>query len=326
VARAIKEGLVKREDLFIVSKLWQTFHEKERVEPACRKSLEDWGLEYFDLYLIHFPVGLKYVDPSVRYPPGWHVDDAGTQVVWSNATTQETWVAMEGLVAKKLTKSIGISNFQSQLIYDLLRYAKIRPATLQVELHPYLTQRDLVKLAKHEGIALTAYSSFGPASFREFNWEHATKLQPLVEDPTIKELAKKYNKEPSQILLRWATQQGIAVIPKTSRQEILPQNLDVVGWNIDEADLDKISAYDRGLKFNMPTNVRGSRPFILGRNANLGCPLVLPGCSPLDLWLSHRMSDIGISVWGNACWLLGDPEPHFGLWLRRQTFMVLSAA
>jgi D-xylose reductase len=255
VARAIKEGIVKREDLFIVSKLWQTFHEKERVEPACRKSLEDWGLEYFDLYLIHFPAALKYVDPSVRYPPGWHVDDAGTKIEWSNATTQETWTAMEGLVAKKLTKSIGISNFQAQLIYDLLRYAKIRPATLQIELHPYLTQRPLVKLCKQEGIALTAYSSFGPASFREFNWDHATKLQPLVEDPQIQELAKKYNKEPSQVLLRWATQQGIAVIPKTSRQEYLAKNLDVVGWNIDEADIEKINSYDRGLKFNKPTNV-----------------------------------------------------------------------
>lgn len=71
VARAIKDGLVKREELFIVSKLWNTFHDKERVEPICKKQLADWGIDYFDLYIVHFPVALEYVDPSVRYPPGW---------------------------------------------------------------------------------------------------------------------------------------------------------------------------------------------------------------------------------------------------------------
>lgn len=71
VARAIKEGIVKREELFIVSKLWNTFHDKERVEPICKKQLADWGIDYFDLYIVHFPVALEYVDPSVRYPPGW---------------------------------------------------------------------------------------------------------------------------------------------------------------------------------------------------------------------------------------------------------------
>jgi D-xylose reductase len=254
VARAIKEGIVKREDLFIVSKLWQTFHEKDRVPEACEKSLKDWGLEYFDLYLIHFPVALEYVDPKVRYPPGWQVDGKD-KICWSKATIQETWTAMEGLVEKGLTKSIGVSNFQAQLIYDLLRYAKIRPATLQVELHPYLTQRDLHKLAKQEGIALTAYSSFGPASFVGFNMEHALALKPLIEDPSINDLAKKYNKKPAQILLRWATQQGIAVIPKTTRPRIMAENLDILEWNLEQADLDRITAFDRGIRFNQPTNV-----------------------------------------------------------------------
>lgn len=252
VARAISEGLVKREELFIVSKLWNTFHDGERVEPIVRKQLADWGVEYFDLYLIHFPVALEYVDPSVRYPPGWHYE--GDEIRPSKATIQETWTAMEGLVGAGLAKSIGISNFQAQLIYDLLRYAKIRPATLQIEHHPYLVQQELLNLAKREGIAVTAYSSFGPASFLEFNMQHAVKLQPLIEDDTIKSIAAKYNRDPSQVLLRWATQRGLAIIPKSTRPALMASNLGSIEFDLSEEDIAKISSFNRGIRFNQPSN------------------------------------------------------------------------
>ncbi|KAK4116221.1 Aldo/keto reductase [Canariomyces notabilis] len=253
VARAIQEGLVKREELFIVSKLWNTFHDGDRVEPIVRKQLADWGLDYFDLYLIHFPVALEYVDPSVRYPPGWHYDGK-SEIRPSKATIQETWTAMESLVDKGLSKSIGISNFQGQLIYDMLRYARIRPATLQIEHHPYLVQEELIKLAKREGIAVTAYSSFGPASFLEFNMKHATAMTPLIEDEKIKAIAAKYNRPPSEILLRWATQRGLAIIPKTTREEIMKSNLRSVEFDLSQEDIDAISAFDRGIRFNQPSN------------------------------------------------------------------------
>ncbi|KAK0657293.1 NADP-dependent oxidoreductase domain-containing protein [Cercophora newfieldiana] len=252
VARAIADGLVKREELFIVSKLWNTFHDGERVEPIVRKQLADWGLEYFDLYLIHFPVALEYVDPAVRYPPGWHYE--GDEIRPSKATIQETWTAMEGLVAAGLSKSIGISNFQAQLIYDLLRYAKIRPATLQIEHHPYLVQQELLNLAKREGIAVTAYSSFGPASFLEFNMQHAVKLTPLIQDDTIKSIAAKYNRDPSQVLLRWATQRGLAIIPKSTRPALISSNLASIEFDLSEEDIAKISAFNRGIRFNQPSN------------------------------------------------------------------------
>jgi D-xylose reductase len=254
VARAIKDGLVKREDLFIVSKLWNTFHDGERVEPIVKKQLADWGLEYFDLYLIHFPVALEYVDPSVRYPPGWQYDGKD-EIRPSKATIQETWTAMESLVNKGLSKSIGISNFQSQLIYDLLRYAKIRPATLQIEHHPYLVQPELLRLAKHEGIAVTAYSSFGPASFLEFNMEHAASIKPLMETDLIQEIAKKHGKSPSQVLLRWATQRGLAIIPKSNRVENMVSNLESIAFDLSEDDIKKISSLDKGIRFNQPSNV-----------------------------------------------------------------------
>jgi D-xylose reductase len=107
---------------------------------------------------MHFPIAQKYVDPKVKYPIGWW--DVDGKVRPSKATIQETWQAMEGLVDRGLTRSIGISNFQGSLIMDLLRYARIRPALLQVEIHPYLTQESLVEFAHKEGINVTAYSSY----------------------------------------------------------------------------------------------------------------------------------------------------------------------
>jgi len=115
-------------------------------------------LSYFDIFYIHFPVALQYVDPKDSYPSGW--TNLEGKVVQSKASIQETWEAMERIHDLGLAKSIGISNFQGALIIDLLRYARIRPAILQVEIHPYLVQEELVELAKAENIAVTAYSSY----------------------------------------------------------------------------------------------------------------------------------------------------------------------
>ncbi|OOF97263.1 hypothetical protein ASPCADRAFT_206081 [Aspergillus carbonarius ITEM 5010] len=250
VARAIKDGLVKREELFIVSKLWNSFHDGDRVEPICRKQLADWGIDYFDLYIVHFPISIKYVDPAVRYPPGW-MSESG-KLEFGKATIQETWTAMETLVDKKLARSIGISNFSAQLVMDLLRYARIRPATLQIEHHPYLTQERLVDYAQKEGLAITAYSSFGPLSFLELDVKNAVDTPPLFEHDIIKGLAAKYGRTPAQVLLRWATQRDIAVIPKSNNPERLRQNLDVTGWDLEKQEVEAIGALDRGLRFNDP--------------------------------------------------------------------------
>ncbi|KAL2813790.1 NADP-dependent oxidoreductase domain-containing protein [Aspergillus cavernicola] len=250
VARAIKEGIVKREDLFIVSKLWNSFHDGDRVEPICRKQLADWGVDYFDLYIVHFPISLKYVDPSVRYPPSWDSEDGKLEL--GKATIQETWTAMESLVDKSLARSIGISNFSAQLLMDLLRYARVRPSTLQIEHHPYLTQTRLVNYAQKEGIAITAYSSFGPLSFIELNVKHAEKTPPLFGHATITTIAKKYGKTPAQVLLRWATQRNVAVIPKSNDPSRLAQNLDVVGFDLEAGELEAISSLDQGIRFNDP--------------------------------------------------------------------------
>ncbi|RKF58043.1 putative NADH-dependent D-xylose reductase xyl1 [Erysiphe neolycopersici] len=257
VARAIKDGLVKREDLFLVSKLWNSFHDYERVEPIARKQLADLQIDYFDLYIVHFPIALKWVDPEVRYPPGFYYDGK-SELQLSNAPIHETWKAMEDLVTKGLSRSIGISNFQGSLILDLLRYAKIRPATLQIEHHPYLLQSTLLQLAESEGIAVTAYSSFGPQSSIELGSQKAKDTPRLFDHETITTLATKYKKTSAQILLRWATQRGISVIPKSNNPDRLKENLDVTGFNMENDDVESISALDRNLRFNNPTDYLGT--------------------------------------------------------------------
>jgi len=258
VARAIKEKLVTRDELFIVSKLWNSFHDHDRVEPICKKQLNDWGIDHFDLYIVHFPISLKYVDPSERYPPGFTYD--GEKVVPGNATIQETWTAMESLVEKGLTRSIGISNFNGQLIMDLLRYAKIVPATLQIEHHPYLTQEGLVKLAQANDMAVTAYSSFGPQSFLELEMQRAKDTPLLFDNKIVQNIADKHDKTPAQILLRWATQRNIAVIPKSNNQSRLQQNLDVTSFNLSKSELEEISGLNQHLRFNDPLNYGVDQP------------------------------------------------------------------
>ncbi|PPQ94399.1 hypothetical protein CVT25_002487 [Psilocybe cyanescens] len=255
VKRAIDEGIVKREDLTIVSKLWNTFHEKERVEPIVRQQLEWWGLEYFDIFYIHFPVALQYVDPKDSYPSGWN--NLEGKVVQSKAPIQETWEAMENLVDLGLAKSIGVSNFQGALLMDLLRYARIRPSILQVEIHPYLTQEAIVEYAQSEGIAVTAYSSLGPASFVELQWDNAKSAVPLSVHPIITSIASNHNKTPAQVVFRWATQRGLLIIPKSNDPKRLQENLESASFDLTNDEVKQISSLNINLRFNNPPNYLG---------------------------------------------------------------------
>jgi len=243
---------VNREDLFITSKLWNTFHAKEHATALAKKQLADWGLDYFDLFLIHFPISLKYVDPEKRYPPEWFGDD-GKTVELQNTPIQETWQALENLVDAELVKNIGVSNMQGSLIIDVFRYARIPPQVLQIEHHPYLTQEPLIKLANTLGLAVTAYSSFGPQSFLELNMGRG--VQSLLEHAVIGSTAEAHGKTAAQVLLRWASQRGIAVIPKSNDQGRLEQNLASTDFNLTEDQLRAISALNEGIRFNDPADI-----------------------------------------------------------------------
>jgi len=250
--RALDEGLVKREEIFITSKVWNTFHAHDHVKQLAKKQLADWGISYFDLFLIHFPISLAYVDPAHRYPPEWFGDDG--KVYTQNTPIRETWEAMEELVDEGLAKDIGLSNFQGALILDVLRYAKKPISALQVEHHPYLTQEALVKLCNDHGIALTGYCSFGPQSWVELNMSKgATSL--LKDNSTINSIVEATGKTHAQVLLRWATQRGVAVIPKSNNHDRLIQNLQCTDFDLSEAQIKEISALNCQLRFNNPVEI-----------------------------------------------------------------------
>ncbi|KAG7099629.1 hypothetical protein E1B28_001457 [Marasmius oreades] len=252
VRRAIADGLVKREDLFITSKLWNTFHAKEHVKPMAEMQLKLWGIDYFDLYLTHFPCSLAYVDPAHRYPPEWWGDDKKT-VTLANVPYQETWTAMEELVDAGVAKNIGVSNTQGSLILDVMKYARYQPQVLQVECHPYLSQDPLVKLAKTLGIAVTAYSSFGPQSYFELGMGEGVTA--LFDQDAVASAAKRLKKSPAQVLLRWATQRGLAVIPKTNNEKRLMENLDCLSFDLTEQERDAINKLNKNIRLNDPADI-----------------------------------------------------------------------
>ncbi|KAH8555651.1 xylose reductase [Umbelopsis sp. PMI_123] len=251
INKAISEGIVKREELFITTKLWNTYHKKEHVREAFNKQLKDLNLEYVDLYLIHFPVPLKHVAIETAYPPEWF-QPGENNVTLDRAPMHECWAEMEKLVEAGLARNIGVSNFNAQLLMDLLTYAKIKPAALQIELHPYLQQNTLVKWVQEQGIQITAYSSFGPASFVSLGVDKALTAAPLLEHDVISNIAKAHHKSNAQVLLRWSVEKGIAVIPKSSSEARMVANHDVLSWSLTEAEMAEIAKLDLNLRFNDP--------------------------------------------------------------------------
>ncbi|KAM0723398.1 hypothetical protein Q7P37_000384 [Cladosporium fusiforme] len=255
IKRAIEEGLVKREEVFVVTKLWNMYHSRQHALVQAKEQNEAWGLGYIDLYLIHFPIALKYVSPEkIRYPAWWQ-DVEHTTVELENVPLRETWEALEEVVDSGIAKSIGISNAQAQTLFDLQTYARHPVSSLQIEHHPYLVQPTLIILAQKMNIAVTAYSSFGPQSFKELPaaFSARTKDIPLLWDvDVVQKAAERSGKTSAQVLLRWATQRGIAVIPKSNNKDRLQQNLEVTDFDLQQDEIEAINALDKGLRFNDP--------------------------------------------------------------------------
>jgi D-xylose reductase len=252
IARALKDGLCSREDLWITSKLWNTFHRKEYVQQACEKSLSDLGLDYFDLYLIHFPIALQYVDINDRYPPEWifNPQDDNPTMELDSVPLSETWAAMESLVENQLARQIGVCNYSAVLLHDLMSYARIKPAMLQIESHPYLTQDALIRTAQSYNIAVTAFSPLGALSY--VSLDMASKGDSVLTETVVIKAAERASVTPAQVVLRWGLQRGTAVIPKTSRPERLVENLSLSGFNLTDEEMDAISALNENRRFNDP--------------------------------------------------------------------------
>lgn len=260
IAAALAEGLCAREDLWVTSKLWNTYHSPEHVRAACERSLSDLGLEQLDLYLVHFPISQRFVPFAERYPPGWFFDPEAAEptVEFSPVPMHETWAAMEALVEAGLTKHIGISNFGTAMIADLLSYATIRPAVLQVESHPYLTQDVLVRYCQEQEIAVTAFSPLGAQSYHAIGMADAGEN--LLDDAPVLAAADAHGKTPAQVLLRWGVQRGTSVIPKTRTPARLVENLDIFDFELSAEEMAALGALNRDRRYNDPADF-GERAF-----------------------------------------------------------------
>jgi D-xylose reductase len=250
--RAIAGGLCRREDLWVTSKLWNTFHAAEHVRPALERTLRDLRLDELDCYLIHFPIALAYVPPETRYPPGWFFDPdaerASMQPV--RVPLAETWAAMEELVDAGLVRRLGVCNFGVSLLRDLQATARIQPAVLQVEMHPLLAQEKLLRYCRATGVAVTAFSPLGAPSYVPLGM--ARESDSLLTHPVVTTIAAAVGRTPAQVLLRWGVQRGTAVIPKTSRPERLAENIAVFDVALSAEQMAAITALDRHQRFNDP--------------------------------------------------------------------------
>jgi D-xylose reductase len=252
IKKGLEDGICKRDELWVTSKLWNTCHRPEHVEIACKRSIADLKCDYLDLYLIHFPISLRYVPFQHRYPAGWFFDPNSPSpcLEYDPVPLIDTWRAMEDLVNKGLVRNIGVSNFGVSLIRDLLTQVRVRPSVLQIESHPYLTQSKLIRYCQEENIVVTAFSPLGAPSYIPLGM--AKGDDSVLELTAVKEIALQHRKTAAQIVLKWGVQRGTAVIPKSSKVERLRENLDLDGFELSPTEMSTISQLDRNQRFNDP--------------------------------------------------------------------------
>ena len=215
-------GTIAREDVFITTKLWNTNHRPERVEPAFDASCERLGIRYVDLYLSHTPFAFQ---PGDNMDPR---DQAGNIIYDHGVTLLETWKAMESLVDKGKCRAIGLSDMVLENLVPLYEAARIKPAVVQVESHPYLPQTELLEFCKQKGIVLLAFAPLG----------HGIRPGPL-EDPTVLAIARQTSLTPAQVLLAWGIQRGTAVLTTAKTLERARENYNIS--EIPEAAVNEIS-------------------------------------------------------------------------------------
>ena len=252
--RAMEDGLCTREELWITSKLWNTFHHPDHVPAALQRSLEDLQLDYLDLYLIHFPIALEFIPFEERYPPEWFFapEEINPQMKLARVPLADTWKAMENLKIKEIVKNIGVCNYSTGLLHDLMNYCQTPPDLLQIESHPYLCQENLIRLAKQYGLKVTAFSPLGSLSYVEL--EMAKQNESILDQEIVRVISKRLGCSPAQTVLRWGIQRGNSVVAKSVNANRMAENLASSLIELTDEDMLAITNLDRGRRFNDPGN------------------------------------------------------------------------
>jgi len=237
IKEKLSEGVITRSQLFVTSKLWNSYHHKDHVKAGLIKTLQDLQLDYLDLFLMHWPHGFQAGGALVPK------DDLGN-VVYDDTHFTETWLEMEKLVAEGLVKSIGISNFNSQQIQRVLDAATIKPCNLQIEVNPTFNNERLVQFAQINNMVVSSYAPLG-APGRP--WKQSTDPC-AIEDPVITGLASKRGKSPAQVILRWHLQRGLCVCVKSLNADRIKQNLDVFDFELSAEEMSQISGLNQNFR------------------------------------------------------------------------------
>jgi diketogulonate reductase-like aldo/keto reductase len=222
---------VKREELFIATKLWVT--DRSDPEDAIKKQLTAFSLEYFDLYLEHMPLSILDFEGKVTKTP-----------------LHQLWPKMEKLVKQGLTKSIGVSNYHIQLLMELLSYCEIKPVCNQIEYHPYLTEVSLVDYCKANEIVVVGYNTLCRGTYMSF---HTEKNKNLLEEPLVKKFSEKYGKSPGQVALNFCLAQDILVIPASSNSKRALENLQSLSFKLTTEEVAQLHELNENIRFN-PTS------------------------------------------------------------------------
>jgi alcohol dehydrogenase (NADP+) len=239
LAEAFAAGSVRREELWLTSKLWNDAHAPEAVEPALRKTLSDLRVEQLDLFLIHWPVVFR---PGIGFP-----QSGADFLPLAECPLADTWAAMEAVRDAGLCRHIGVSNFSVAKLAGLVGQARTRPEVNQVELHPYLQQPALLAWCAAQGVHLTAYSPLGsPDRPGRLQAEQAPVL---LEDPVVRGIAERHGAAPAQVLLAWSLQRGVSAVPKSVNPARLAQNLAAADLDLTPEDMAALAGLDRHARY-----------------------------------------------------------------------------
>ncbi|KAK9822921.1 hypothetical protein WJX74_005008 [Apatococcus lobatus] len=222
LAASIHQGVVRREDVFITSKLWNSDHSDRRVKAACLKSMRDLRVDYLDLYLIHWPVTGNR-GPDVQPP------------------LLETWKAMQDLVCQGLVRSIGVSNFSVSKMEGLMTAPGVPLSVCQVECHPYFRNDGVHAWCKQQGIHMTAYSPLGSADSASLLGRNA---QMLLQNETLLSIANDLKRSPAEVLLQWGLRNGTSILPKSTSSERIKANLASLDWQLPQVAFEALNNLD----------------------------------------------------------------------------------